>query len=193
MNFPAELMEGVRARGVEQKLVCIYIHSPCMFQVSRRSSHGPPEHPQPAACPPHHPPPAEMLGVGGMSWGPRTFPAGTPTLAGRPQQLRAEQQRAGSLPAERARGRAQPPRGDPVLARHGAGEQDSSVGMSWGVFPAPAFPLELGKEKVSPLCTGTRRFLGSPGSREGPQLSPSVPFPPGCLQCHLCLLEARSR
>ncbi|KAM6194958.1 adhesion G-protein coupled receptor G5-like [Sarcoramphus papa] len=35
MNFPAELMEGIRARGVEQELVCIYIHSPCMFQAPR--------------------------------------------------------------------------------------------------------------------------------------------------------------
>ncbi|XP_040981781.1 adhesion G-protein coupled receptor G5 isoform X2 [Aquila chrysaetos chrysaetos] len=32
MNFPVELMEGIKARGVEQKLVCIYIHSPCIFQ-----------------------------------------------------------------------------------------------------------------------------------------------------------------
>lgn len=52
MNFPAELMEGSRARGVEQELVCIYIHSPCIFQVSHRSSHRPPEHPRPAAHPP---------------------------------------------------------------------------------------------------------------------------------------------
>ncbi|XP_074895424.1 adhesion G-protein coupled receptor G5 [Buteo buteo] len=32
MNFPVELMEGIKTRGVEQKLVCIYIHSPCIFQ-----------------------------------------------------------------------------------------------------------------------------------------------------------------
>ncbi|XP_059681053.1 adhesion G-protein coupled receptor G5 [Gavia stellata] len=38
MNFPAELVEGVRARGVEQKLVCIYIHSPCIFQDAHNSS-----------------------------------------------------------------------------------------------------------------------------------------------------------
>lgn len=59
--------------------------------------------------------------------------------------------------------------------------------------PVPVFPLELGKEKVSPLCIGTRRFLGSLGSSEGPQLSPSVPIPSGCLQCHLRLLAARHR
>lgn len=45
MNFPVELMEGIKTRGVEQKLVCIYIHSPCIFQVSRWSSHRPAEHP----------------------------------------------------------------------------------------------------------------------------------------------------
>uniref|UniRef100_A0A8B9MVX6 Adhesion G protein-coupled receptor G5 n=1 Tax=Accipiter nisus TaxID=211598 RepID=A0A8B9MVX6_9AVES len=28
MNFPVELMEGIKTRGMEQKLVCIYIHSP---------------------------------------------------------------------------------------------------------------------------------------------------------------------
>ncbi|XP_025959821.2 adhesion G-protein coupled receptor G5 [Dromaius novaehollandiae] len=38
MRFPAELMKGVRAREVEQKLVCIYIHSPCIFQDARNSS-----------------------------------------------------------------------------------------------------------------------------------------------------------
>ncbi|KAM6380946.1 adhesion G-protein coupled receptor G5 [Pluvialis apricaria] len=38
MNFPAELMEGSRARGVEQELVCIYIHSPCIFQDAHNSS-----------------------------------------------------------------------------------------------------------------------------------------------------------
>lgn len=39
MSFPAELMEGMQAREVEQKLICIYIHSPCIFRVSYRSSH----------------------------------------------------------------------------------------------------------------------------------------------------------
>lgn len=43
MNFPADLMEGVQAQGVEQRLVYIYIHSPCIFQVSRRSSQGTPQ------------------------------------------------------------------------------------------------------------------------------------------------------
>ncbi|XP_009468765.1 PREDICTED: LOW QUALITY PROTEIN: probable G-protein coupled receptor 114 [Nipponia nippon] len=38
MNFPAELMKGVWARGVEQELVCIYIHSPCFFQDAHNSS-----------------------------------------------------------------------------------------------------------------------------------------------------------
>ncbi|KAM6118026.1 adhesion G-protein coupled receptor G5 [Pterocles gutturalis] len=38
MNFPAELMEGIQARGVEQNLVCIYLHSPCLFQDGRNSS-----------------------------------------------------------------------------------------------------------------------------------------------------------
>ncbi|KAM6123730.1 adhesion G-protein coupled receptor G5 [Phoenicopterus ruber ruber] len=38
MNFPAELMEGMQAREVEQKLVCIYIHSPCIFQDAHNSS-----------------------------------------------------------------------------------------------------------------------------------------------------------
>ncbi|XP_075289892.1 adhesion G-protein coupled receptor G5-like isoform X6 [Opisthocomus hoazin] len=38
MNFPAELMEGVQAREAEQKLVCIYIHSPCLFHDADNSS-----------------------------------------------------------------------------------------------------------------------------------------------------------
>ncbi|KAM9289547.1 adhesion G-protein coupled receptor G5 [Morus bassanus] len=38
MKFPAELVEGVQARGVDQKLVCIYIHSPCIFQDAHNSS-----------------------------------------------------------------------------------------------------------------------------------------------------------
>lgn len=41
MNFPVELVKGNQAQGVEQELVCIYIHSPCIFQVSRRSPPGP--------------------------------------------------------------------------------------------------------------------------------------------------------
>ncbi|XP_068812160.1 adhesion G-protein coupled receptor G5 isoform X1 [Struthio camelus] len=38
MYFPAELMQDIQAREVEQKLVCIYIHSPCIFQDARNSS-----------------------------------------------------------------------------------------------------------------------------------------------------------
>ncbi|PKU42402.1 g-protein coupled receptor 56 [Limosa lapponica baueri] len=38
ISFPAELMKGTRARGVEQELVCIYIHSPCIFQDAHNSS-----------------------------------------------------------------------------------------------------------------------------------------------------------
>ncbi|KAK2529982.1 Adgrg5 [Columba guinea] len=38
MNFPADLMEGVQAQGVEQRLVYIYIHSPCIFQDAHNSS-----------------------------------------------------------------------------------------------------------------------------------------------------------
>ncbi|XP_042653633.1 adhesion G-protein coupled receptor G5 isoform X4 [Tyto alba] len=38
MKFPAELVESVQARGVEQKLVCIYIDSPCIFQDAHNSS-----------------------------------------------------------------------------------------------------------------------------------------------------------
>ncbi|XP_075621946.1 adhesion G-protein coupled receptor G5 isoform X2 [Balearica regulorum gibbericeps] len=38
LNFPAELVEGVKVREVEQKLVCIYIHSPCIFQDAHNSS-----------------------------------------------------------------------------------------------------------------------------------------------------------
>ncbi|XP_068267681.1 adhesion G-protein coupled receptor G1-like [Nyctibius grandis] len=38
MNFPAELVEGIRVRGAEQELVCIYIHSPCVFQDAHNSS-----------------------------------------------------------------------------------------------------------------------------------------------------------
>ncbi|XP_019330524.1 PREDICTED: adhesion G-protein coupled receptor G5 [Aptenodytes forsteri] len=38
MNFPAELVEGVQAQGVEQKLVCIYIHNSCIFQDAHNSS-----------------------------------------------------------------------------------------------------------------------------------------------------------
>ncbi|XP_040471688.1 adhesion G-protein coupled receptor G5 [Falco naumanni] len=38
MNFPVELMEGIQERGVQQELVCIYIHSPCMFQDTNNSS-----------------------------------------------------------------------------------------------------------------------------------------------------------
>ncbi|KAM9625783.1 adhesion G-protein coupled receptor G5 isoform 2-T2 [Morphnus guianensis] len=75
MNFPVELMEGIKARGVEQKLVCIYIHSPCIFQVSRRSSHRPAEHPWPAACPPRHqPPPLRCSGQAGCPGDPGLSP-----------------------------------------------------------------------------------------------------------------------
>uniref|UniRef100_A0A8C8B9P4 Adhesion G protein-coupled receptor G5 n=1 Tax=Otus sunia TaxID=257818 RepID=A0A8C8B9P4_9STRI len=38
MNFPAELVEGIQVQGVEQELVCIYIHSPCIFQDAHNSS-----------------------------------------------------------------------------------------------------------------------------------------------------------
>uniref|UniRef100_A0A8C0EKP3 Uncharacterized protein n=1 Tax=Bubo bubo TaxID=30461 RepID=A0A8C0EKP3_BUBBB len=38
MNFPAELVEGIQAQRVEQELVCIYIHSPCIFQDAHNSS-----------------------------------------------------------------------------------------------------------------------------------------------------------
>ncbi|XP_026712797.1 adhesion G-protein coupled receptor G5 [Athene cunicularia] len=38
MNFPAELVKGIQAQGVEQELVCIYIHSPCIFQDTHNSS-----------------------------------------------------------------------------------------------------------------------------------------------------------
>ncbi|XP_063188577.1 adhesion G-protein coupled receptor G5 isoform X1 [Chroicocephalus ridibundus] len=38
MNFPVELVKGNQAQGVEQELVCIYIHSPCIFQDARNSS-----------------------------------------------------------------------------------------------------------------------------------------------------------
>ncbi|XP_074008687.1 adhesion G-protein coupled receptor G5 [Numenius arquata] len=38
INFPAELMKGTQAQGVEQELVCIYIHSPCIFQDAHNSS-----------------------------------------------------------------------------------------------------------------------------------------------------------
>ncbi|XP_069724907.1 adhesion G-protein coupled receptor G5 [Phaenicophaeus curvirostris] len=38
MNFPVELVEGIRARQVQQELVCIYIHSPCIFQDAHNSS-----------------------------------------------------------------------------------------------------------------------------------------------------------
>ncbi|XP_035754709.1 adhesion G-protein coupled receptor G5 [Egretta garzetta] len=39
MSFPAELMEGIRAREVEQKLICIYIHSPCIFRHAHPITH----------------------------------------------------------------------------------------------------------------------------------------------------------
>ncbi|XP_010219305.1 PREDICTED: probable G-protein coupled receptor 114 [Tinamus guttatus] len=38
MHFPAELMKGVQDKEREQKLICIYIHSPCIFQDERNSS-----------------------------------------------------------------------------------------------------------------------------------------------------------
>nr|XP_013804084.1 PREDICTED: uncharacterized protein LOC106489447 [Apteryx mantelli mantelli] len=38
MRFPAELMKDIQAGEVEQKLICIYIHSPCIFQDARNSS-----------------------------------------------------------------------------------------------------------------------------------------------------------
>ncbi|XP_074769755.1 adhesion G-protein coupled receptor G5 [Athene noctua] len=38
MNFPAELVKGIQSQGVEQELVCIYIHSPCIFQDAHNSS-----------------------------------------------------------------------------------------------------------------------------------------------------------
>ncbi|CAM9453537.1 unnamed protein product [Bubo scandiacus] len=38
MNFPTELVEGIQVQGVEQELVCIYIHSPCIFQDAHNSS-----------------------------------------------------------------------------------------------------------------------------------------------------------
>ncbi|XP_074958082.1 adhesion G-protein coupled receptor G5-like [Phalacrocorax aristotelis] len=38
MKFPAELVEGVQMRGMEQELICIYIHSPCIFQDAHNSS-----------------------------------------------------------------------------------------------------------------------------------------------------------
>ncbi|XP_062442825.1 adhesion G-protein coupled receptor G5-like [Rhea pennata] len=38
MRFPAELMKGVQGKEVQQKLVCIYIHSPCIFQDAHNSS-----------------------------------------------------------------------------------------------------------------------------------------------------------
>ncbi|KAM8799431.1 adhesion G-protein coupled receptor G5-like [Eudromia elegans] len=38
MRFPAELMKGVQDKEREQKLICIYIHSPCIFQDERNSS-----------------------------------------------------------------------------------------------------------------------------------------------------------
>ncbi|XP_061863815.1 adhesion G-protein coupled receptor G5 [Colius striatus] len=38
MKFPVELMEGIQTRGEEQELVCIYIHSPCIFQDAHNSS-----------------------------------------------------------------------------------------------------------------------------------------------------------
>lgn len=50
MNFPADLIEGVQAQGVEQRLVYIYIHSPCIFQVSRRSSSSSMPAPSPTPC-----------------------------------------------------------------------------------------------------------------------------------------------
>ncbi|XP_053934263.1 adhesion G-protein coupled receptor G5 isoform X2 [Cuculus canorus] len=38
MNFPVELVEGIQAWQVEQELVCIYVHSPCIFQDAHNSS-----------------------------------------------------------------------------------------------------------------------------------------------------------
>lgn len=78
---------------------------PLIFQVSRRSSHGPSGHPWPAAHLPSHPPATEALGRVGCPRDPGLLtPQAPPAPAGCPQQLRAKRRRAGSLPAERAHG-----------------------------------------------------------------------------------------
>ncbi|XP_010117120.1 PREDICTED: LOW QUALITY PROTEIN: probable G-protein coupled receptor 114 [Chlamydotis macqueenii] len=38
MNFPAELVEGIQELEAEQELICIYIHSACIFQDAHNSS-----------------------------------------------------------------------------------------------------------------------------------------------------------
>lgn len=187
MRFPEELTHGMRARE-EHKLICIYIHSPCIFLVSQGlcwwgegawgdlSSH--PEQPSSAThWPKRHalPAPCRVPGVGGMSfgaamaaWGLQALPTGTLALAGRAEQLCTEQPHPGSLPAKQGRDWARATRGDPVLAQPGAGEQSSAVGTSdaghsqalgmWGI-PNIVFPPELGKTRFIPPCIRIRMFL----------------------------------